>query len=80
MMIMIARLALPNQIPDNPESDILGANQYKSPTGSQWSSILVRTGVYPGGEPVHKPTVIVEDVWEAVEWALKDSDWKEAQI
>lgn len=55
---------------DNPESDILGANQYKSPAGSTWNSILVRTGVYSGGEPAHKPKAIVEDVWDAVRWGL----------
>lgn len=58
---------------DNPESDIQGANTYKSPFGSDWASILVRTGVYPGGEPAHKPRVIVDDVYAAVQWAIEDS-------
>ena len=56
---------------DNPESDILGANQYTSPVGSTWHSILVRSGVYSGGEPFHKPKAIVHNVWDAVQWALK---------
>ena len=56
---------------DNPESDILGANQYESPAGSTWHSILVRSGVYNGGEPAHKPKTIVEDVWDAVRWGMK---------
>lgn len=56
---------------DNPESDILGANQYQSEVGSEWNSILVRSGVYSGGEPAHKPKAIVEDVWEAVQWGLE---------
>lgn len=56
---------------DNPESDILGANQYKSPVGSTWHSILVRSGVYTGGEPVHKPEAVVDDVWDAVRWGME---------
>lgn len=56
---------------DNPESDILGANQYRSEAGSEWCSILVRSGVYSGGEPAQKPKTVVEDVWEAVQWGLK---------
>lgn len=61
---------------DNPMSDIRGANNFKSPVGSSWSSILVRTGVYPGGEPAVAPTQIVDDVHAAVEWAIKDAGWK----
>ncbi len=57
---------------DNPESDILGANQYKSHAGSTWQSILVRSGVYSGGEPAHKPKVIVDDVWDAVRWGIEN--------
>lgn len=61
---------------DNPESDIRGANNYESAHGSQWTSILVKTGVYRDGtEPSCKPDVIVEDVDKAVEWAIEDS-WK----
>ena len=55
---------------DNPESDILGANQYQSGAGSTWHSILVRSGVYSGGEPAHKPETIVDDVWDAVRWGM----------
>ena len=55
---------------DNPESDILGANQYVSSAGSTWHSILVRSGVYDGGEPAHKPKTIVKDVWDAVQWGM----------
>lgn len=46
-------------------SDICGANNYG------WNSVLLRTGVYKGGEPAHKPTMIADDVELAVEWALK---------
>ncbi|KAI7387403.1 HAD-superfamily hydrolase [Hortaea werneckii] len=59
---------------DNPESDIAGANGYSSPQGSEWKSLLVRTGVYQEGtEPAHKPTAIVDGVQEAVQWAIEDA-------
>lgn len=60
---------------DNPESDIRGANEYQSPTGSEWHSILVRSGVYIGGDaPAYEPRVIVDDVWDAVKWAMECED------
>ncbi|KUL91268.1 hypothetical protein ZTR_01463 [Talaromyces verruculosus] len=62
-------------IGDNPESDIRGANTYKSEHGSKWHSILVRTGVYRGGTPAYEPTTIAEDVKHAVEWALQTSEY-----
>ncbi|KAJ7072513.1 HAD-like domain-containing protein [Mycena amicta] len=49
---------------DNPESDIAGAN------AANWESILVRTGVFAGGKPSHTPTCELEDVEEAVLWAI----------
>jgi hypothetical protein len=56
---------------DNPESDIKGANEYRSPWGSEWLSVLVRSGLYDGTDvPAWKPRVVVEDVWEAVRWGL----------
>ena len=60
-------------IGDNPESDIRGANEYKSALGTQWTSVLVRSGVYNDGmgEPSHRPRVIVDGVWEALQWALR---------
>ncbi|KAI1433570.1 HAD-superfamily subfamily IIA hydrolase [Xylaria sp. CBS 124048] len=64
---------------DNPESDIRGANEFASPRGTQWSSLLVRTGVWSkerDGEPRHKPTAIANDVKEAVEWALEREGWR----
>lgn len=63
-------------IGDNPESDIRGANSYRSEHGSKWHSILVRTGVYNGGEPAWTPTTIADNVHKAVEWALKNSQWR----
>ena len=68
---------LTTRILDNPESDILGANQYSSVVGSAWHSILVRSGVFSGGEPAHSPKAIVDDVWNAVQWGLKSSGWQE---
>ena len=56
---------------DNPESDIRGANQYVSEMGSKWESILVRSGVYSGGEPSHKPGIVVGDIWDAVRWGMQ---------
>ena len=59
---------------DNPESDIRGANNYKSPHGSRWTSILVKTGVYQAGtEPSCQPHITLEDVQEAMQWAMFDA-------
>ncbi|KIW07588.1 TIGR01456 family HAD hydrolase [Verruconis gallopava] len=60
---------------DNPESDIKGGNDFKSPVGTDWWSILVRTGVHQGGEPKWKPRVVVDDVYAAVKWALQNERW-----
>ncbi|KAI2639325.1 HAD-superfamily subfamily IIA hydrolase [Xylaria nigripes] len=64
---------------DNPESDIRGANEYTSPQGTEWSSILVRTGVWNkerDGEPKYQPTAIVDNVKRAVQWALEREGWR----
>ncbi|RDA95295.1 hypothetical protein CP533_3497 [Ophiocordyceps camponoti-saundersi (nom. inval.)] len=62
-------------IGDNPESDIRGANEFHPEDGTEWISILVRTGVWKKTmaepEPRHQPAVIVDDVMEAVSWALE---------
>lgn len=63
-------------IGDNPESDICGANSYRSAHNSKWHSILVRTGVYPGGEPAWPPTTIADNVLKGVEWGLQHSKWQ----
>lgn len=55
-------------IGDNPASDIAGANAFG------WESILVKTGVFRGEkreDAEHVPTVVAEDVWEGVKWALE---------
>lgn len=52
---------------DNPASDIAGGNDYRSPHGTDWASILVQTGVYvKGTTPTPQPSQIVGDVWDAV--------------
>ncbi|RYP91068.1 hypothetical protein DL770_002813 [Monosporascus sp. CRB-9-2] len=60
---------------DNPESDIAGANSFNSPSGLEWKSVLVETGVYvPGTELAHVPKHIAGDVRNAVEWALSQTN------
>nr|OQO19792.1 hypothetical protein B0A51_11764 [Rachicladosporium sp. CCFEE 5018] len=66
---------------DNPESDIRGANAYDSPYGSQWRSLLVKTGVFSGSHgdeaPEYaRPDALVQNVGEAVKWALSNSGWE----
>ena len=57
---------------DNPESDIRGANEFESPYGTKWESVLVKTGVYKEEQtPACRPTTIVGDVWDAVRWAIE---------
>jgi HAD superfamily hydrolase (TIGR01456 family) len=78
------RLERVYMVGDNPESDIAGANEYRSEVGTEWYSVLVKTGVWTpdraGGEAVLKgrlkPTVVVEDVREGVRWALEREGWK----
>lgn len=61
---------------DNPASDIAGGNNYKSPHGTDWASVLVQTGVYAKGTtPAHRPRKIVGDVWDAVAWAAEQEQW-----
>lgn len=60
-------------IGDNPESDIQGALMADKCSSLQWRSVLVETGVHKAGAvPRHQPSVIKEDVWEAVLWALRE--------
>ncbi|KAM7222829.1 HAD-like domain containing protein [Rhypophila decipiens] len=68
---------------DNPESDIAGANQYVSEAGTEWKSVLVKTGVWSadhgrGHEQLKgkfKPDMVVDDVGSAVGWALEEEEW-----
>lgn len=63
-------------IGDNPESDIKGANDFSPLDGTEWVSILVRTGVWqPTASettPRHQPRVIVDDVVDAIVWAMRN--------
>lgn len=62
---------------DNPESDIRGANTYGSPAGTDWVSVLVRTGVHQEGQdPAWRPRMEVGDVYDAVRWAVEQSKWE----
>ncbi|KAH7381663.1 cat eye syndrome critical region protein 5 precursor [Pyrenochaeta sp. MPI-SDFR-AT-0127] len=61
---------------DNPASDIAGSNNFISPNGTEWVSVLVQTGVYKEGTtPAHQPRKIVRDVWDAVAWAAVQQNW-----
>jgi ribonucleotide monophosphatase NagD (HAD superfamily) len=75
------RLKKVYMIGDNPESDIRGANTFDSPTGVEWISLLVKTGVYKGrngSRPSWQPRDIVDDVKTAVQYALRENNWHEA--
>lgn len=62
---------------DNPESDIRGANEFKSPLKTEWESILVKTGVYKDGTvPAYTPKAIVNDVALAIRWALQQEGYR----
>ncbi|KAK5091969.1 hypothetical protein LTR70_006146 [Exophiala xenobiotica] len=70
-------------IGDNPESDIAGANNYKSLVGAQWTSVLTRTGVFRAAEgetPTVEPKIVVDDVRVGVEWALRDAEWDDVDL
>lgn len=72
----VAALRRVYMIGDNPESDIRGANEFSPEDGTEWISILVRTGVWKQTiaekEPRYKPTVIVDDVVDAIVWAMRN--------
>ncbi|GIZ37946.1 hypothetical protein CKM354_000137400 [Cercospora kikuchii] len=68
-------------IGDNPESDIAGANNYRSPYSSEWRSILVKTGVWrEGTTPTHTPHIVQNNVLDAVRWAVEDAKANGATI
>ncbi len=68
----VSKLDRVYMVGDNPESDIRGANEFLSPNGTDWCSILVKTGVYRDDTvPKYKPRTIVDDVLGAVKWVLK---------
>jgi len=72
----VSRLERVFMVGDNPESDIRGANEFESPNGTEWTSVLVKTGVFrDGSKPKYAPKVIVKDALEAVKWALREEGW-----
>jgi len=72
----VSRLERVFMVGDNPESDIRGANEFESPHGTEWTSVLVKTGVWSeGSKPKYAPKVIVKDALEAVKWALREEGW-----
>jgi HAD superfamily hydrolase (TIGR01456 family) len=72
----VSKLERVFMVGDNPESDIRGANEFNSSHGTDWTSILVKTGVFQEGtKPAYKPKVVVNDVLEAVKWALHEEGW-----
>jgi len=74
----VSRIRFKTQVlRDIPESDIAGGNGWQSKRGIEWETILVKTGVYQQGKPRHEPTVIVDDVYEAVQWAMEREGWNE---
>jgi HAD superfamily hydrolase (TIGR01456 family) len=74
---VVSKLDRVFMVGDNPESDIRGANEYQSSDGTEWTSVLVNTGVFKKGtKPAYKPDVIVDDVFDAVKWALKQEGWQ----
>ncbi|KAF3770482.1 HAD-superfamily hydrolase, partial [Cryphonectria parasitica EP155] len=59
---------------DNPESDIQGALLANNAHGAhpEWRSVLVKSGVYTADSPPRfEPTVIKDDIWEAVRWVIQ---------
>lgn len=62
---------------DTPESDIRFANTFDK----TWYSILVKTGVYQDGtEPAYKPKKIVDNVLDAVKFAIHREHEKELEL
>ena len=73
----VERLERVFMVGDNPESDIRGANEYQSEWGTEWTSVLVKTGVYrEGTKPTYQPKAVVDNALEAVKWALKEEGWE----
>ncbi|KAI0164218.1 HAD-superfamily hydrolase [Hypoxylon sp. FL1284] len=65
-------LATVYMVGDNPESDIVGANAFRSPDGLSWNSVLVETGVHvPGSVPSHEPHHTAANVAEAIDFVLR---------
>ncbi|RPB08758.1 HAD-superfamily hydrolase [Morchella conica CCBAS932] len=65
---------------DNPASDIEGANRFKSDRGVEWVSVLVKTGVWREGDNTNGAKSVVENVLEAVKWAVEREKKKAGQM
>ena len=61
---------------DNPKSDVRGANA----AGDHWSSILLRTGIWDGGEnDLEDPAdYVVQDVMAAVKLILQSASQEQS--
>ena len=75
-------------IGDNPASDVAGANLHSrsGPNGTTWEALLVRTGVFDPQRQSESslrdqfaPRRVVNDVREAVAWALAQEGWSSPQ-
>lgn len=72
----LGKLKTVYMVGDNPESDIRGANTYRSNLGTDWHSILVKTGVWQEDkEPSWMPRDRVQGVWDAVRLAVEREGW-----
>lgn len=59
-------------IGDSPDSDIRGTNEFNGVSDIEWTSLLVKTGIYQDGvEPRYPPGQICENVLEAVKYAVE---------
>lgn len=57
---------------DSPDSDIRGTNEFDETSDIEWTSILVKTGIFDGSsEPKYAPTHTADNVLEAVKYAVE---------
>lgn len=55
---------------DNPASDIKGAKDYNGKGKAEWSSILVKTGLYKGGYYEPEANWVANNALDGVIWAI----------
>jgi ribonucleotide monophosphatase NagD (HAD superfamily) len=55
----------------NPKIFVLTRSDIAGAVAHGWNSILLRTGVYQGGEPSYPATTIADDVEKGVLWAIE---------
>lgn len=57
---------------DSPDSDIRGTNEFNEVSDIEWTSLLVKTGIYHDGtEPRYPPGHVCDNVLEAVKYAIE---------